>query len=149
MEKLKLNPDDHGGFQAKRLSRKEARERFCARRWCGDHGRVQVQIPFEIPPMYQVLCARHFILLVIVSAAAMGDPSPLGEGRRIAEALNVEWVPPVVGIPQLVDPEQFCCSKCGGKMMSEPIGIYAGIRWIHTCVSTGEEETDGNIRPTE
>lgn len=144
VERIKLNPDDHGGFQTKRLSREEAKERFCARRWCSDKGRVQIEIPFENPRMYQILCARHFIMMMIVSAAAMGDPSPLGEGQRIAEALGVDWDPPSLGSPQLVDPEQFCCSRCGGRMMSETMGIYKGVRWIHTCVPTGEETEGGN-----
>jgi len=134
VEQLKHNQNDFGGFQTKRMTTQEAEQRMCARLWCGNKGLLQLSIPFEDPRMYRVLCATHFILVMVVAAAAMGDPSPIGEGRRIAEALGVDWNPQdSLKIQQVVDLENAICSRCGGQMMLESVGDYKAIRWSHTC----------------
>jgi len=85
--------------------------------------------------MYRTVCGKHFVMIMMIAAAAMGDPSPLGEGRRIAEAMGLNWSPAVaeLNVPQIIDPSVAVCARCGGKFEPEPIGMYAGKRWIHTC----------------
>lgn len=134
MEQIKRDSNEFGGFQVERLPEGELAQRLCARRFCGAEGYLQLVIPFEIPKMYRIVCKRHFVMMMMISAAAMGDPSPVGEARRIAEAIGFDWA--LMGEIEplnIMTPESFVCSKCGEKMLPETVGMYKGLRWIHTC----------------
>lgn len=134
MEQIKRNPDEFGGLQVRLLTENEMLQRLCARRFCSSGGHIQISIPFETPPMYRIFCKRHFVMLMMVSAAAMGDPSPVGEAQRISDVIGFDWkemssIEPL----HLITPDSFVCSICGGRLMSETAGMYKGLRWIHTC----------------
>lgn len=143
MEQFKLNPDDFGGFQDYVLTVEEAAQRYCARRWCSDHGLVQTMIPGEEGRLYRVLCGRHFVMMMIVQAASLGDPSPIGEGRRLAEKMGIPFDSiPDLHAPQIVSMDLIVCDRCGGGAVPETIGMFAGKRWIHTCMTEEEKEAE-------
>lgn len=140
MEQLKLNPEDFGGFQTRMLTVEEAGQRYCARVGCADRGRIQMMIPGEGGRMFRVLCGRHFIMIMIIQAAVMGDPSPIGEGRRLADKMKIPWENiPDLNVPQVVNFGTAICERCGGGAMMETVGMYAGCRWIHTCITEDEK----------
>lgn len=140
MEQLKTDPEDFGGFQTQILSVEEAAQRYCARRFCQDTGRVQMMIPGEGGKMFRLLCARHYIMVMIIQAAVLGDPSPIGEGRRLAEKMGVPLENiPELNAPQIVSFENSICERCGGGFISETVGMYAGRRWVHTCITEEEK----------
>lgn len=142
MEQLKLNPDDFGGFQTQILTVEEAAQRYCCRRWCSSPGRIQMMIPGEGGKAFRVLCGRHFVMMMIIQAAVLGDPSPIGEGKRLAEKMGVPWENiPDLSVPQVVNFETAICERCGGGTIKETVGMFAGNRWIHTCMT--EEEKRG------
>lgn len=143
MEHLKLNPDDFGGFQTRVLTVEEAAQRYCAKRFCSTPGRIQMMIPGEGGKTFRVVCGRHFILMMIIQAAVLGDPSPLAEGRRLAEKYGVPFENiPEVRVPEVVDFNTAICGRCGGGSIKETVGMFAGMRWVHTCM-TEEEKRAG------
>lgn len=145
MEQLKLDPDDFGGFQSRVLTVEEAAQLYCARRFCHDRGRIQMMIPGEGGRAFRVLCGRHFVMLMIIQAAVLGDPSPIGEGRRLAEKMGVPFENiPSVDVPSVVKVESSICDRCGGGFTSETAGMFAGRRWVHTCMT--EDEARGRDR---
>lgn len=136
IEHLKLNPDDFGGFQTQVLTVEEAAQRYCCRKFCAQPGQVQVMIPGEGGRMFRVLCGRHFIMTMIIQAAVLGDPSPLGEGKRLAEKMGIPWENiPDLSVPQVVDFDSAICGRCGSGATKEMIGMFSGHRWIHTCLT--------------
>lgn len=142
MEQLKHNPDDFGGFQTQILTVEEASQRYCCRRWCSSAGRIQMMIPGEGGKAFRVLCGRHFVMLMIIQAAVLGDPSPIGEGKRLAEKMGIPWDNiPDLNVPQVVSFDTAICERCGEGSVKETAGMYAGHRWVHTCVT--EEEKRG------
>ena len=142
IEQLKLNPEDFGGLQTRQLTITEAQQRYCAKKNCSDRGRVQIAIPGEDLRLWRVLCARHFIMIMIIQAHALGDPSPLGEGRRLAEKMGIldAQIPDPGGVPTLVDLSKAICDKCGGSMMTETIGMFKGRRFVHTCPNADDQQ---------
>lgn len=143
VEHLKLNPDDFGGFQTQVLTVEEASQRYCCRRFCGQPGRIQMMIPGEGGRLFRVLCSRHFIMLMIIQAAVLGDPSPLAEGRRLAEKMGVPWENiPDLNVPQVVNFDTAICDRCGGSAFKETVGMYAGFRWVHTCMTDEEKRAE-------
>lgn len=134
---IKHEAEDFGGFQLSNLPYKDVSKILCARRFCGAHAAIQIMIPLEKPKMYRALCPKHFVLLCVVQSAAMGDPSPIGEGKRIADKLGIEWNSGWdLNSPALIDPEYVICSHCGGGMIGETGGAFKGKRWVHTCIET-------------
>lgn len=146
IEHLKLDPEDFGGFQTKVLTVEEAAKRYCSRRYCGQPGRVQMMIPGENGKLFRVVCGRHFVMLMVIQSAALGDPSPISEGKRLAEkmGINLEHFPEVK-VPQVVGFDSAICSRCGGQAIMETVGMFAGLRWVHTCV-TEEEQRAADAR---
>jgi hypothetical protein len=41
--------------------------------------------------------------------------------------------------PVVCAPEDWECGACGGKAAPESLGMFSGLRWIHTCGETYEE----------
>ncbi len=141
MEQLKVDPEDFGGFQTEVLTVEQAYQRYCCKAGCADHGRVQFMIPGEGGKLFRLLCGRHYIMMMIIQAAVLGDPSPMGEGQRLAEKMGIPWVNiPDVNTPQVVDFGTAVCSRCGGGAMMERVGMYAGCRWVHTCLTEEEKQ---------
>lgn len=139
MEIIKKDPDEFGGMQTKVLSVEEAKQRYCCRKFCATPGMIQMMIPGEAGKAFRVVCARHFIMLMIIQAAVLGDPSPVAEGKRLAEKYGIPFDNiPDVDVPQIVDFKTAICDRCGGKAFSETVGMYAGRRWIHTCMTDEE-----------
>lgn len=141
MEQLKLDPSDFGGFQTQVLTVEEAAQRYCAKQFCASPGRIQMMIPGEGGKMFRVLCGRHFVMTMIIQAAVLGDPSPIGEGQRLAEKMGVplDGIDPAMNVPQVVDFNTAICGRCGGGAIQETVGMFAGFRWIHTCMTEEEK----------
>lgn len=134
VEKIKRDPNEFGGYQTHILQTAEIAERLCCTQFCGFPGVAQMKVPVENPEMYRILCARHFIRIVMTVAAAIGDPSPVEEARRVAQAIGYDWNRILELEPRyLVSPENFICAICGGGMLGETSGRYQGKRWVHTC----------------
>lgn len=135
LEALKHNYEDFGGIQSFLLPQPMIEQRICCARSCPHSGFVQVQIPLETPEQYRVLCKSHYVLTCMMTAAALGDPAPAEEAKRVAEAINMDWSTflRVVEPKHAVQPENFICMKCGGAMVPETVGMYSGKRWVHTC----------------
>lgn len=138
-----MNPDDYGGFQTRVLTVEEASQRYCCRRYCSTPGLIQMMIPGEGGKTFRVVCGRHFIMLMIIQAAVLGDPSPLSEGRRLAEKYGIPFENiPDLNVPQIANLDTAICERCGGGFIKELAGMYAGSRWVHTCM-TDEEKRAG------
>ena len=145
MEIIKRNPEEFGGMQTKILTVEEAAKRLCARAFCGSPGRVQTMIPGEGGRMFRVICGRHFVMMMIIQAAVLGDPSPLAEGRRLAAQFGIPFENiPDLDVPQIVNLDTALCERCGGGSIKETVGMFAGYRWVHTCMT--EEEKDAERR---
>lgn len=143
MEQLKIHPEDFGGFQTRVLTVQEAAQRYCARRFCSDRGMIQTMVPGEGGRVFRVLCGRHFVMLMIIQAAVIGDPSPIGEGRRLADKMGVPFENiPDVDVPTVVSLDHAICDRCGGGFIKETAGMFAGARWVHTCLTEEERRAD-------
>lgn len=143
VEQLKLDPEDFGGIQTRILNREEMGQRYCARKHCSSQAHIQVMVPGEEGKLFRVFCGRHFIMMLIIEAAVMGDPSPIGEGRRMAERIGLPFKNiPDVDAPQLVNMERIICDRCGGGAMPETVGMFAGRRWVHTCMTEEEKAAE-------
>lgn len=141
VEQLKLDPNDFGGFQTRVLTKAEAKERYCARRFCNSRGRVQIAIPGEDLSMWRILCGRHFVMVMIIQAAVLGDPSPVAEGKRLAEKMGIDpFCIPDINVPQIVNLNSILCDKCGKGMMTETVGMFSGRRFVHTCPDANDPQ---------
>jgi hypothetical protein len=93
-----------------------------------------MQIAGEEPTTYRVFCGAHYIKMQIVMSIAMGDPSPFEQARMLAEKMDVNWhLVESLRVIGLSDPREFTCMNCGKGMIEETAGMYAGIRFVHTC----------------
>lgn len=140
MEIIKRNPNEFGGVQTTLLSETERAARLCAAKFCGHPGYVQQILPGSITEeltgrTYRVICKLHYILQTMLMAAGLGDDSPMGEARAAADEVGLDWAEFLKArpIPVPVQPQEFLCLLCGGRMMSETVGMFSGRRWIHTC----------------
>lgn len=142
LESMKHDRNEFGGIQSRPLSQPEIQERLCCARSCGQYGFSQILIPLEVPEQYRILCKKHYILVWLMTSAAIGDPAPAEEAQRIAELINMDWGMFLRSFePKFaVQPENFICMNCGGSLVPETAGMFAGKRWVHTC---GQDRSSG------
>lgn len=144
MEMIKHDPEEFGGLQTEVLCWEDISNRICASRGCGQPGEVQLQmvVPAAEGPQYRILCSSHIILYMLLFGAIMGDPSAAANAREIADLLGISWqlFLEKQGVAAPIDPEQFRCLRCGGRMQGERVGMLTGTRYIHTC---GEPKRSG------
>lgn len=137
VEIIKHRPEEFGGIQTTLLDEAEKAARYCAAKNCGGAGWVQQILPGsnEDVQTFRVICKLHYVLVAMLMSAGLGDDSPLQEARTAAEEVGLDWAEFMAArpIPSPVRPEEFLCLSCGGKMMSETVGMFSGRRWIHTC----------------
>lgn len=135
LESMKHDPAEFGGIQGHPLSQAEIQERLCCAQGCSRYGFAQIIIPLEVPEQFRILCKRHYILVWMMTSAAIGDPAPAEEAKRIAELINFDWFAFLYEVEpkHAVQPENFICMNCGGSLVPETVGMYSGKRWIHTC----------------
>lgn len=144
MEDVKKDPKDFGGIQDRQMDSAEMAQRYCCLRLCGYPGYVQLGLPRRSSTpdvrLWRLLCRKHFVQMVYVQAAFMGDPSPEGEAREIAEVLGLGFDPlrDLEGA-SVFSPRHARCLDCGGGFVAEKQGMYAGQRYIHTCGVTNRE----------
>lgn len=148
MEEVKTNAADFGGIQSRVLTRKEIAWHMCCAKGCAFTGAVQVPLPRlsnEETPLWRILCQQHFIQIIFVMDAFLGDPSPASEASRMADALGYggdplrHWKDSVALI---FNPEFARCARCGGSFVAETIGMFSGKRYVHTCGITAAERRD-------
>lgn len=129
-EMLKHSASDFGGWQSARMSTEDIGQRLCCSRGCGWSGARQIWVPGG----YRIVCKLHAVVLVIMQLALLGDTNPRGEAQEYADVLGLEWNLLLSTEPlHPCSPETFVCIHCGGRLMSETVGMYTGKRWIHTC----------------
>lgn len=148
VEQVKRDPADFGGLQFRILTDDELKWRYCSARGCGYPAAIQMPQP-RFPDeqrVWRTLCSQHFIQVVFVIDAFLGDPSPSSEANRLAEAIGY------VGDPlrhwkdtpaTVFNPAFARCARCGGGFTGETIGMYSGSRYIHTCGVTSREAGRG------
>ncbi len=146
MEDIKTNAADFGGIQDRVLTKLELESRMCCARGCSTCGAVQMPLPRlkgEETPLWRILCRKHFIQMIFLVDAFLGDPSPNCEANRIADQLGADpalylrhWKDSIAAI---FNPEFARCAKCGGGFVAESIGMYSGKRYVHTCGVTAAE----------
>lgn len=139
MEHVKKDPAEFGGVQFQILTEAELPWRMCCARGCGYPGAIQMPQPrlsTEDVKEWRVLCSQHFIQIIFLMDAFLGDSSPASEATRIAQAIGY------VGDPLrhwkdtpafIFNPEFARCAKCGGSFVVETIGMFSGQRYVHTC----------------
>jgi hypothetical protein len=139
MEEVKRNPMDFGGLQFTLLTKQEMAWRMCAAKGCGYPGAMQMPQPRlsnEAVKSWRVLCNRHFIQVIFLMDAFLGDPSPATEAQHLADQLGLvgdqfrNWKQDVTAV---FNPEFSHCSKCGGGWVAEQQGMFSGRRYVHTC----------------
>lgn len=137
VEILKHYPHEFGGIQTTLLDEIEREQRMCAAKGCGGAGWVQQILPGsnEDQQTFRVICKLHYVVMAMLMSAGLGDESPLQEARTAAEEAGLCWEDFMAArpIPVPIRPQEFLCLDCGGKMMSETVGMFSGRRWIHTC----------------
>jgi hypothetical protein len=144
MEDLKMDPRAFGGLQDSRLTPQEMAHRYCCVRECGHPGFVQLGLPRRSAQpelsLWRLLCRKHFVQIVYMQAAFMGDPSPEGEAREIAEVLGLGFDPlrDLQGA-SVFSPRFARCLDCGGGFAAEVLGMFSGQRYIHNCGVTNRE----------
>jgi hypothetical protein len=144
MEQVKRNPMDFGGIQFSILTPEELPWRMCAARGCGYPGAIQMPQArlSNAGKSWRVLCIRHFIQVIFLIDAFLGDPSPATEAQHIADELGFigdalrNWKEDVTAV---FNPEASRCSRCGGGWVAETQGMFTGRRYIHTCGVTARD----------
>lgn len=145
MESFKRKPEEFGGIQDWRMSAEELLLRYCCARGCGSPGYVQMALPRLAgrDGLFRALCRKHFVQMVYVQSAFLGDPSPEGEAREIAETIGMPFDPlRDLDAASVFSPRFARCLDCGGGFVAETQGMYAGQRYIHTCGVTNREARD-------
>jgi hypothetical protein len=142
-EIIKWDPSEFGGLQFQFLTAEELRWRMCCRKGCGYPGRVQLTQPRILsrePSCYRALCSTHFVQLVMVTNAFLGDPSPATEASAMADFLGVQGDWRSSAVPGF-SPAGSRCVDCGGTFVVETIGMFSGQRYVHTCgIQRGSDE---------
>lgn len=148
MEETKTDAADFGGVQDRVLRRDEIAWRMCCARGCSFPGAVQMPMPRinnETTPLWRVLCRQHFIQIIFVMDAFLGDPSPASEANRLADVLGYggdplrHWKDSTALV---FNPEFARCASCGGGFVAETIGMFSGRRYVHTCGVTAAERRE-------
>lgn len=139
IEQLKHDNNEFGGLQGGRLPQHAIEQRICCGQFCGFPGFAQIEIPLTAPEQYRVVCRKHFVLIALMTSASIGDPAPAMEAKRVADLINLDWrgFLETAEPKHAVQPGNFICMRCGGGLMPETTGMFAGRRWTHTC---GEEK---------
>jgi hypothetical protein len=135
VEIIKRDPEEFGGLQFKFLDAHELAWRMCCRRGCSYPARVQLTQPRILssePASYRTLCAKHFVQLVLITNAFLGDPSPATEANAMADFLGVSGDWRRAAVPGF-HPEGSRCVECGGTFVAETTGMFSGKRYVHTC----------------
>jgi hypothetical protein len=131
-EALKHDPDEFGGVQYRLLSSEEIPERMCAAQFCGLNGFAQLPILGE-EGQWRVVCRIHAFRASKMIGDALYNPAVIEEAERIAHRNGIPLQLGHKPEPKFVQPREFRCDGCGGRMNVDTIGIYAGRRWTHTC----------------
>lgn len=132
IEALKHDPDDFGGVQYRLLSPEEIPERMCSAGFCGLKGYVQLPILGE-EGQWRVICRIHAFKAAKAIGDALFNPRVIEEAEHIASSNGIPISLLPKSSPVFVNPRDFRCNLCGGRMNVETGGGYAGRRWNHTC----------------
>jgi hypothetical protein len=141
-EQIKHDARDFGGLQFALLSPEEVAQRMCCATGCGNPGYLQqlLSVPDDPPEVYnaiglRIICRVHLVRICLAIGTVLGDPSPTGEAMDVARRSGLEWVRFLRERPKAepINPEEFHCIICGGRLMAETQGMFSGRRWIHTC----------------
>jgi hypothetical protein len=152
IEQSKRDAREFGGLQFRHLSKEELVWRMCCARGCGYPAAMQMPQPRmsnDDLPTWRTLCSRHFIQVVFLMDAFLGDPSPATEAARFAEALGIvgdalrNWKEDVTAV---FNPASSRCSRCGGGFVAETQGMFVGRRYVHTCGVTARDARSAGDR---
>lgn len=131
-EAIKHDPDDFGGVQYQLLSSEEIPERMCSAGFCGLRGYAQLPILGE-EGQWRVICRIHAYKASKMIGDALFNPQVIEEAERIAHRNGIPLQLAPSSSPVFINPKDFRCNGCGGRMNCETGGGYAGRRWNHTC----------------
>jgi hypothetical protein len=159
VETIKHDPEEYGGVQDRHLTPEERATRYCAVKGCASSGHAQIGLPKyniagaegEPVALYRLLCRKHVVEMTALIDCFYGDPSPLAEAKLMASHLGLEYsmlVDESEARPDgadglgLFNPIWARCVRCGGAFTAETVGMYTGLRFVHTCGVTLKEHRD-------
>lgn len=107
---------------------------------------IIIQLTLEVPAVEtavgkntqnQVIVKAFDSLNALLGRQLRAVPVSLIQQRSTGE--ETEKAYPRPDAPVRCAPADWECGTCGGKAAPESIGMYKGLRWIHTCGEVGED----------
>lgn len=138
-EEIKHHSEDFGGHSTWLMTPQQVQARICVAKYCGRKGFTQLLVP-DHRPKYWIVCKQHMVLANLVIAMSIGHPDAIGEAKRIAGLVQLDWSAFLRArpSPEPCLPKDFRCLECGGQM-SQDQGNNGRI-YYHNC----QEFSDGN-----